>query len=126
MQLTRPTRRARRRLAIIAAVAAWAGVSAPVPAGANTEASSRVTLFREPSTSNANVTVVHPQVDASAALGSSFNIIAGYQVDIVTGATPGTFGVDAVTAPTKFSDVRQEVKGGFDFTRPSSGLSGSY
>jgi Protein of unknown function (DUF3570) len=97
---------------------------------ANTEAASRVTLFREPSTNNSGVTVVHPQVDASAAVGSTFNLIAGYQVDIVTGATPATFGpssgIDAVTAATKFSDVRQEVKGGFDFSRPSSGLAASY
>jgi hypothetical protein len=126
LQLTGPTRARRGRMAVIATVAAWAGIAAPVPAGANTEASSRVTLFREPSTSNANLTVVHPQVDASAAIGSSFNIVAGYQVDIVSGATPSTFGVDAVTAPTKFSDVRQEVKAGFDFTRPSSGLGASY
>ena len=95
-------------------------------AAANTEAASRVTLFREPSTRNTGVTVVHPQVDASAALGSSFNLIAGYQVDIVTGATPHTFTIDAVSSATKFSDVRQEVKGGFSFDRPTSGLAASY
>src|SRR4029077_7898148 len=86
----------------------------------------RVTLFREPSTRNNGVTVVHPQVDASAALGSSFNLIAGYQVDIVTGATPQTFTIDAVSSATKFSDVRHEVKGGFAFNRPTSGLGASY
>jgi hypothetical protein len=115
------------RLALAATVAAWAWAAAlPGTAAANTEAASRVTLFREPSTNNNGITVIHPQVDASAALGSSFNLIAGYQVDIVTGATPRTFSVDTVTAASKFSDVRQEVKGGFAFTRPSSGLSASY
>jgi Protein of unknown function (DUF3570) len=99
-------------------------------AAANTEATSRVTLFREPSTSNKGVTVVHPQVDASAALSSALNFAAGYEVDIVSGATPRTFGpssgVDAVTTATKFSDVRQQVKAGFDFNRPTSGMSASY
>ena len=126
-----PTACGRRRRALVATVAAWAwAVAAAGTAAANTEAASRLTLFREPSTNGNGVTVVHPQVDASAALGSSFNLIAGYQVDIVSGATPRTFGpssgVDAVTAASKFSDVRQEVKGGFDFSRPSSGLSASY
>ena len=110
--------------AAFATLAGAAGV--PATALANTEAASRVTLFREPSTTNKGVTVVHPQVDASAALGSNFNLSAGYQVDIVTGATPATFGVDAVSSATNFSDVRQEVKAGFDFTRPSSGLSAAY
>ena len=99
-------------------------------AAANTEATSRVTLFREPSTSNKGVTVIHPQVDASAALASTLNFAAGYEVDIVSGATPRTFapssGVDAVTTATKFSDVRQQVKAGFDFNRPTSGLSAGY
>jgi hypothetical protein len=114
----------------IAAASCLAVVLAGGAARANTEASSRVTLFREPSTSNSGVTVVHPQVDASGALGSTFNLIAGYEVDIVSGATPriyrGAAGIDAVSSATKFSDVRQQVKGGFDFSRATSGLSASY
>ena len=108
------------RLAVVLSVAV-AG-----PAAANTEATSRVTLFREPSTNNKGVTVVHPQVDASGALSSTFNVTAGYEVDIVSGATPRTFRVDAISGATSFSDVRQQVKGGFDFTRPTSGLSAGY
>lgn len=130
MQLTRPYRprsRARVALATVALLALAAGARR---ANANTEAASRVTIFREPSTNNSGITVIHPQVDASAALGSTFNISAGYEVDVVSGATPRTFGpssgVDAVTTATKFSDVRQEVKGGFEFTRASSGLSAGY
>ncbi|HET6150184.1 MAG TPA: DUF3570 domain-containing protein [Polyangia bacterium] len=129
MQLTPRTRA--RRLALAATVAAWAFAAAvPGTAAANTEAASRVTLFREPSTNNNGITVIHPQVDAAAGLGSSFHLVAGYQVDIVTGATPVTFGprsgVDAVSGATHFSDVRHEVKGGFSFDRPSSGLGASY
>ncbi len=126
------TRGAQGALAALAVVVAGI-VATLAPAGraaANTEASSRLTIFREPSTGNAGITVIHPQVDASAALGSTFNINAGYEVDIVSGATPRIFGpssgVDAVSGATKFSDVRQEVKGGFDFIRATSGLSASY
>ncbi len=127
MQLTR-TYRSRLAFAAVAALLALAAGAGR--AAANTEASSRVTIFREPSTGNAGITVIHPQVDASAALSSTFNINAGYEVDVVSGATPRIFGpsngVDAVSGATKFSDVRQEVKGGFDFNRATSGLSASY
>jgi hypothetical protein len=99
------------------------------PARANTDsaASARITYFREPSTNNAGISVVHPQLDLSAALGPTFSLSAGYEVDIVTGATPRVFGpVDAVSAATHFSDTRQQVKGGFAFDRPSSGVSAGY
>ena len=125
----RPTTRARLACGALTATASVLALAlAGGDARANTEASSRVTLFREPSTSNKGITVVHPQVDVSGALGSTFNLIAGYEVDIVSGATPRTFqrGVDAISSATKFSDVRQQVKGGFDFSRPTSGLSASY
>jgi len=126
LQLTRVPR-ARFAQAAVAALALVAGARR---AAANTEATSRLTIFREPSTSNSGITVIHPQVDASAALGSTFNIKAGYEVDVVSGATPRTFGpsngVDAVSGATKFSDVRQEAKGGFEFNRASSGLSAGY
>jgi hypothetical protein len=131
LQLRRPTARARIAATAcgVAAALAAAALGAP-PAGANTEAASRVTLFREPSTSNSGITVIHPQLDVGAALGSSFNLTAGYDVDIVTGATPRTFGptagIDAVSGATHFSDVRHEVKAGFDFSRPTSGLSAGY
>lgn len=96
----------------------------------NTEASSRVTLFDEPSTSNQGVRVLHPQVDASAALAASVKLSAGYNVDIVTGATPAVFGprtgVDAVSGATKFSDTRQLVHGSLGFERPDGGVSFSY
>ena len=127
MQLTATARaRAYRRRGACGLVGAVLLAAASGPATANTEASSRVTLFREPSTSNNGITVVHPQVDASGAVTSTLNITAGYEVDIVSGATPRTFRVDAVSGATKFSDVRQQVKAGFDFSRPSSGLSAGY
>ena len=60
-------------LAALLASACGAPRRLPGPrAGAPTEASSRVTLFDEPSTKNAGVRVLHPQIDATAPLGSAF------------------------------------------------------
>jgi hypothetical protein len=102
---------------------AWAAANA-------TQASSRVTMFDEPSNTNEGVRVLHPQIDATAGLGSWFNINAGYNVDIVTGATPAVFGrrvgVDAVSAATKFSDTRHLVHGGLGFERPDGGIAFGY
>jgi hypothetical protein len=109
------------------ALVAIAGLAVvvPGPARANqTEASSRITLFDEPSSKNSGIRVLHPQVDASAPLGSSLAVAAGYAVDIVSGATPATF--DAISAATKFSDTRHLVHGGFGFQRPDGGLRFAY
>lgn len=103
---------------------------APATAHANSEGASRVTFFREPSSANDGITVIHPQLDVSAALSPSVDLSAGYAVDIVSGATPQLFGphsgVDAVSSATKFSDTRQEVKGGLGYTRPSAALAAGY
>lgn len=52
--------------------------------------------------------VVHPQALLGFDLGRWFSIDAGYQADIVTGATATVYQVDATTGATKFSDVRHE------------------
>jgi hypothetical protein len=118
-----------RRL-IAAAILAGGVAMLPVTAGANSEGASRITFFHEPSGANSGITVIHPQLDVSAALSSTVDISAGYAVDIVSGATPQLFGphtgIDAVSGATKFSDTRQEVKGGLSYNRPSSGLSAGY
>lgn len=114
------------------ALAAAVGALSPPPAARanNTQAAQRVTLFREPSSENKGVLVIHPQTDASAALGSAFSLAAGYSVDIVSGASPAVFGprngVDAVSGATNFSDTRQQVRGGFSYDRPAASLAASY
>lgn len=85
--------------------------------GAEVEAAQRVTLFREPSSSNAGITVIHPQTDASVVLGSTVGLAVGYAVDIVSGATPRVFGVDAVSTATKFSDNRHQVRSTLSYLR---------
>jgi len=110
-------------LAALLASALLATASAPARAE-QTEASSRITLFDEPSSKNSGIRVLHPQVDATAPLGSAMRIAAGYSVDIVSGATPATF--DTVTSATKFSDTRHLVRGGFGFERPEGGVTFGY
>jgi hypothetical protein len=90
-----------------------------------TEASARLTLFREPSTKNKGVTVLHPQVDAAAPIGGGLGLAAGWEADAVSGASPAVF-VDAVTKATPFHDFRQQVHGGFTYNRPDAGIGASY
>jgi hypothetical protein len=100
------------------------------PARATQDAESRVTLFSEPSKTNEGIRVVHPQLDVGTTLGPDFRFGLGYNVDIVSGATPATFGphsgVDAITSATKFSDLRQEVHTSLSYERPSSSVAVAY
>lgn len=109
------------------------GGFAPRALADGSEASSRVTVFREPSNTNSGITVIHPQVDAKAAIGSTLSLNANYDVDIVSGATPAVFGarmaatgLDTITSATHFSDVRHEVRGGIGFNRPVADVAVSY
>ncbi len=101
-------------------------------AHADVEGASHLTVFREPSSREGSkgVTVVHPQGDVSANVGTTFNVNAGYELDIVSGATPRVFGPaagpDAVTAATGFSDTRHAARGGLGFETQTVGVSGGY
>ncbi len=127
MQLRRPAR-------LILAATVVAVSAAPARADDPTEASARLTFFREPSTNNKGITVIHPQVDAASPLGGGLGIAAGWEADAVSGATPAVFGVDAITKAgvdaitkaTPFHDFRQQVHGGFTYNRPDAGLAASY
>jgi hypothetical protein len=93
---------------------------------ATAEASARTTLFDEPGSNNDGVRVLHPQVDGSVTLAETVSFAFGYNVDIVSGATPRTFGpttgIDAVSGPTKFHDTRHLFHGGFGFESPGGGI----
>jgi Protein of unknown function (DUF3570) len=112
------------RLGLLAAALVAPGVAR----AAEVEAAQRITLFQEPSSTKGNdgVTVIHPQTDVSATLGSTLGLAAGYSVDIVSGASPRVFGVDAVTAATKFSDTRHQVRGAVTYTRPTADVTLGY
>jgi hypothetical protein len=108
-------------------------VALPGGARATVEASSNVTLFRE-SSARTPVQVVHPQVDVASDLGKWAGVNAGYEVDIVSGATPRAYGsptetsagVDAVSGATSFSDQRQQARGGLAVNTPLVGLTAGY
>jgi hypothetical protein len=106
---------------------AASALAAPARARAEdpTEASARLTFFREPATDNKGITVIHPQVDAASPLGGGLGVAAGWEADAVSGATPAVF-VDTVTKATPFHDFRQQVHGGFTYNRPDAGIGASY
>ncbi len=96
---------------------------------ANVEGASNVTIFRELSNAGTSVRVIHPQGDVSADIGKTFAVNAGYEVDIVSGATPAVYGSaspDAVTGATQFSDTRQVARGGLSVNTALVGLSAAY
>jgi hypothetical protein len=116
-------------LAVLATVLATVGFAAR--ARAEQDAQARITFFREPSNENEGIKVIHPQIDAGTSLGSDFHLNVGYEVDIVSGATPAVFGphtggVDVVTSATKFSDTRHQFSGALSYQRPSSSWSFGY
>jgi hypothetical protein len=101
----------------------------PSRTDAGVEAASHLTIFREPSSSGGSVQVVHPQTDVSATLGQTATLSAGYEVDLVSGATPSVYGSsqpDAVSGATQFSDQRQQARGGVSVETPLIGLGAGY
>jgi hypothetical protein len=87
-------------------------------------------LFVEPA-SESSVTVITPALSVSAKPSSAFGIQAGYEADIVSGASEavkvGRLGsADIVSAATKFSDTRHVANGGFTLTRENTSLAASY
>lgn len=73
-----------------------------------------VTYFAEPAP-NTGLNVVHPQLEYQQDFGDHFGLGVGYDADVVSGATPQVFGVDAVTAATDFNDVRHNGSLGLRF-----------
>ena len=123
------------RLAAALSFGVLASALPSAPARATQDASARVTVFQEPSRDNEGITVTHPQLDLGTTLGPEFHLGLGYEVDIVTGATPkifqpppGTIDVDTVSSATKFSDIRHQFHGALTYERPASSISlgGSY
>jgi Protein of unknown function (DUF3570) len=131
LQLRSP-RRGTAALYGLCGLVALAGATLPAArARATQDAAARVTFFREPSSENSGISVVHPQLDLGTTLGPDFHLAAGYEVDIVSGATPAVFGprttgVDVVTRATPFSDTRHQVHGALAYQRPTSSVALGY
>ena len=115
---------------IVAAVIVLTGAIATrsSPARADVEAATHLTIFTEPSKANQGLRVIHPQTEVSATAGS-FGIAAGYELDVVSGATARVFGEesapDAVSGAT-FSDTRQAARGSLSFETATVAFSGGY
>jgi hypothetical protein len=120
------------QLSRFAAVALLAlAIPARTDADTGVEAATHLTLFREPSSKGASVQVVHPQTDVTATLGQTATLSAGYEVDLVSGATPAVYGnggaqPDAVSGATRFSDERQQARAAVGIETPLIGLAAGY
>src|SRR5438067_998727 len=75
----------------------------------------RSTFFYEPGKGDSRVVSFSPQVNASKDLSKDITLSVGYDADIVSGASPQVFKVDATTGATPFSDVRHSPHGGVTF-----------
>ena len=113
---------------------AWAGLLIVVgllPARsprADVEASSHLLLFTEPSRGDEGVQVIHPQTEVAASSGG-LGLSAGYELDIVSGASPRVYasagGPDAVSGAT-FSDLRQAARGAVSYEAANVALQAGY
>jgi len=79
------------------------------------------------------MTVVNPAVGANVELGDMVALQAGWEADIVTGASvaivdaPGATGdLDAITSATTLKDVRHVLRGGASLRGDNTKLSASY
>ena len=75
-----------------------------------------------------NLTVIHPQALFGVDLGRFITLDVAYAADVVSGATAGVYQVDATTAATKFSDLRNEgtISLGFRGKRSRIVFSGTF
>ena len=90
----------------------------------------RTNAFIEPSSSS-KLIVINPAVDIAAKPADFLKINAGYQADIVTGASESVkagrlAGVDVVSAATSFHDTRHQASGGFSLIRDVTELDATY
>jgi hypothetical protein len=121
LQLTAQRRWACTVAAIVTVL--WCALWAMWPATAHAEDEVRaaVTYFHEPAP-NTGLIVIHPQVVYQQDYTSHFGLDAGYDADVVTGATPQVFGIDAVSAATDFSDMRHHGTLGLRFLTDNATL----
>jgi hypothetical protein len=85
---------------------ALAASLAPARAAADDAVDVTTTWFQEPREGGKGLTVIHPQLGLAFDLGERVEVSLGYQADIVSGATPAVYSVDAVSSATPFSDTR--------------------
>jgi Protein of unknown function (DUF3570) len=90
----------------------------------------RATVFLEPSKTS-KLLVINPSAELAVTPTDWLELHAGYEADIVSGATESLKGgrlspVDIVSSATHFKDTRHQVSGGFGLIRDNTKLSGTY
>ncbi len=116
--------------ALFALVVAALGAAGPAAYAQAVDTKLRATLFHEGSPTSA-LTVLTPSADLSVHVTEAIEIHAGYEADIVSGASESVKGgeltdVDIVSSATSFDDVRHMGSGGFTITRENTELSATY
>jgi hypothetical protein len=119
-------RRALAPLLLAGLVGALAGRAA-----ADDKADATFTWFNERRVDAQSLNVYHPQVDLGVDLSEQVGLSAGYEADMVSGATESIYaakhpGVDMVSNATQFHDTRHAGHGGLAFTGRRSRLSLGY
>ena len=113
-----------RRLAFAAAL--LVGSTLAPSARAEDKVEAKAEYFVEPAHAQ-KLQVFHPQLDANVDVHPSFSFNFGYEADVVSGATPRTYGaMDAVTSATKFSDTRHSFHGGAEMRLGPTALDAGY
>jgi Protein of unknown function (DUF3570) len=121
LQLSRLLARALGLCGLLCAAGAAAQVAELAP---------RTTVFLEPS-GTSKLLVVNPSAALAVTPTDWLEVHAGYEADIVSGATESLKGgrlspVDIVSSATDFKDTRHQVSGGFGLTRDDTKLSATY
>lgn len=90
----------------------------------------RATVYLEPSKTS-KLLVINPSAALQVTPTEWLDVHAGYEADIVSGATESLKGgrlspVDIVSSATDFKDTRHQVSGGFGLKRDDTKLSATY
>lgn len=106
-----------------------AALSRPVAAQV-AEFAPRTSVLLEPSKTS-HLLVINPSAQLAATPADWLEVHAGYEADIVSGATESLKGgrlspVDIVSSATQFKDTRHQASGGFGLTRGETKLSATY
>ncbi len=118
-----------KRLFAGCAGACWLAVATPASAQV-AELAPRTTVFLEPSKTS-KLLVINPSAELAVTPTDWLDVHAGYEADIVSGATESLKGgrlspVDIVSSATHFQDTRHQLNAGFGLTRDNTKLSATY
>lgn len=112
--------RARRAVLLVAALAS------PAAADDRGEAHAGLLVFAQP-VSSSSLVVITPSVSAQVAPIKWLVLDVGWAMDVVTGATPRTYGPpDVVSAATQFSEVRNVLAAGAAVHLGAATVEGGY